>query len=81
MRGVTDCVTANPFHKAGACRFPYTFRATLHVESLPHLEITGVNFKLEDKQTIGDTGIKTDDSRVVAIQCTSALDNLHVNTT
>ena len=60
MRGVTDCVTANPFHKAGACRYPYTFRATLHVENLPYLEITGVNFKVKK---IGETGIKTDDSR------------------
>ena len=45
MRGITDCVTANPFHRAGACRFPYTFRATLHVEGLPYVEITGINFK------------------------------------
>eukprot|EP01048_Picozoa_sp_COSAG05_P018547 COSAG05_NODE_2730_length_2720_cov_7.164060_1_plen_57_part_00 len=54
MRGITDCVSANPFHRAGACRFPYTFRATLHVEGLPYVEITGINFK---RQLLTNGGI------------------------
>ena len=54
MRGVTDCLSANPYHRAGWCRFPYSFRATLHVaggaaatttKQQQQVEISGINFK------------------------------------